>query len=228
MKNKEKENARVLRKSGMSVKQIAKTINVSASSVSVWVRDIELSEEQIKNLNDQNPIYNNQFLGAKIRKENAQEQRKLYQELGQIKAKENNPLHMAGCMLYWAEGAKNRTSCSFSNSDPFMLKMFLKFLFETYQIKKEELTIRVNCYTTNGLTVEEIENYWATTLDLSKEAFGKSTTDNLSKYSLQKKAKNKLLYGTVSIRVVKSVWLVQNIFGAIQYYGNFNTNFCLD
>jgi hypothetical protein len=109
-----------------------------------------------------------------------------------------------------------------------MLKMFLQFLYQCYGITKEQIKIHINCYTTNGISVEEIEKYWADNLDIPKSCFGKTTTDNLSKYSLQKKAKNKLLYGTVKIKVFKSVWLVQNIFGAIQEYANFNSEYCVD
>ena len=133
---------------------------------------------------------------------------------------------MAGCMLYWAEGAKSRTSCKFTNSDPNMLKMFLEFLYKEYDIKQEQIRIHINCYTTNGITVTEIENYWAKTLSLPNTCFNKSTTDNISKYSQQKKTKNKLLYGTVNI-TVGSVELLQNIYGAIQEYAGFDNEFCI-
>jgi transposase len=46
MKRETREKARQLRYSGMSVRDIAKTLSVSTASVSVWVRDIELTEEQ--------------------------------------------------------------------------------------------------------------------------------------------------------------------------------------
>ena len=41
-----KEKARTLRRNGRSVKEIEKKLGVARSSVSVWVRDIKLTEEQ--------------------------------------------------------------------------------------------------------------------------------------------------------------------------------------
>lgn len=228
MKNHEQLRAKELRSQGMSVKKIAKELGVSSGSVSIWVRDIVLTPDQIDTLKSQSAIYDTQHRGAKARQEKARQQRLQYQEEGRIKAREKNPLHMAGCMLYWAEGTKNRTHCEFANSDLNMLKMFLAFLYNAYHISKNDLTIYVHCYTTNGIAVEQIEEFWQKELDLPQSIFNKSTVNNISKYSFQKKATNKLLYGTVHIRVNKSTWLVQNIFGAIQEYGNFNNNFCLD
>lgn len=36
-------------------------------------------------------------------------------------------LHLAGCMLYWAEGAKSRNTIEFANSDPNMVRLFCRF-----------------------------------------------------------------------------------------------------
>jgi transposase len=44
-----------LRKQGKSIKDIAKELNVSASSVSNWVRKVELTNEQIEALRQQIP-----------------------------------------------------------------------------------------------------------------------------------------------------------------------------
>jgi transposase len=51
MKTAERELARVLRREqGASIREIAKRIGVSTSSVSQWVRDIELTTEQHEQL----------------------------------------------------------------------------------------------------------------------------------------------------------------------------------
>jgi transposase len=57
MKTQERELARVLRRDeGASIKDIARRLNVSVSSVSVWVRDVELSEGQEAILRLQNRV----------------------------------------------------------------------------------------------------------------------------------------------------------------------------
>jgi hypothetical protein len=153
-------------------------------------------------------------------KETAKKQRENFQLEGKNIAKQNIPLHMAGCMLYWAEGSKDRNSCVFSNSDQYMLKFFLTFLYECYNLNPSNIKIHITCHTNNGITVEDIEKYWSETLGIPLKQFTKTTTNILSKYSFEKKTKNKLLYGTVQLKV-HSTKLVQNIFGAIQEYANF-------
>ncbi|MBI2641647.1 response regulator transcription factor [Candidatus Roizmanbacteria bacterium] len=49
-KSQKKLVARKQRREGKSIKEIAKNLDVSPGSVSVWVRDIFLTENQIKNL----------------------------------------------------------------------------------------------------------------------------------------------------------------------------------
>jgi hypothetical protein len=224
MKITEKQKARELRQQGKSIGNIAKILKISKSSISIWVRDVQLTTEQKEKLKSNNPIFN-KFIRFD-NKTTFRNKRIEYQKLGMEQAKKTNPLHEAGCMLYWAEGAKQRTNLRFSNSDPNMLIFFLKFLYECYNVSKENIQIYINCYTTNGLTIEEIEKYWSDTLNIPIERFGKPTTDIMSKYS-GRKTKNKLLYGTVSIQL-GDVSVLQNIYGAIQYYAGFYNNYCLD
>ena len=54
--------------------------------------------------------------------------RVLAQEEGRQLAERCEALHVAGCMLYWAEGAKDRNQIRFTNSDPEMARFFVRFL----------------------------------------------------------------------------------------------------
>lgn len=227
MKTEEKNKARELRIQGIPIKKISKILNVSKSTVSLWVKDIKLTEEQIEANKLLNPIYNVSLNGAQARAEKARLQRIEFQEFGKTRAKENNPLHQMGCMLYWGEGDKNKNSCGLANSDPNLLKFFLKFLIESYNISTDMITFRVNCHLNNDLTIEQIENYWLNILNLPKSCLRKPIINTKSSASKEKKDKNILPYGTGHIRV-NSTELVQNIFGAIQEYGNFINKEWLD
>jgi predicted transcriptional regulator len=60
LKTKERSQARKLRaERGYSIKQIAALLRLSTSSVSLWVRDIELTEEQHQALRERNPAITN-------------------------------------------------------------------------------------------------------------------------------------------------------------------------
>ena len=56
MKKQEKEKAIALRKQGLSVNKIAKEVGASKSTVSLWVRDIKLTDEQKQQLKDNIPL----------------------------------------------------------------------------------------------------------------------------------------------------------------------------
>lgn len=223
MKFEQKEECRRLRKEqGLSLKQITRIVGVSQSSVSKWVRDIELTKEQKEQLLLQNPLFNRQLVGSNKIAETSRNKRFEYQEEGKEKAKQKSWLHMIGCMLYWAEGSKKKNVLVFSNSDLNMMKLFLRFLLEEMNIKKEEIAICINVHINNGISLEQIEEYWVKELDLAKTCLRKSTVSRLPRMSSGKK-KNKLPYGVARIAVCNTR-IIQHIFGAIQEYGNFSND----
>lgn len=218
MKHKEKIEARRMRaEQGLPIREIAEKLQVAKSSVSLWVRDIELTDDQKKHLQNLNPVYNNQCKGAKARKEEALKKRQEWHFLGREDGQKKDLLHAMGCMLYWAEGTKSRNRLTFGNTDPNMLQLFKKFL-ALYGLENKDITIRINCHLNNGLTVEQIEHYWLKELDLPKSCLRKTTINRLSHRSSGFK-KNKHPYGVCSI-VVHSTEIVQRIYGAICEYAD--------
>jgi hypothetical protein len=113
-----------LRKLGKSYSEIQKTLSVSKSTLSCWLKDIALSKEQKARLSK---LQATGYIGAKTNQINALHRRNKIKEFaekeGTILAK--NPFFVAGLMLYWAEGTKNLGSVQFSNSDPAMIKMMM-------------------------------------------------------------------------------------------------------
>lgn len=213
--DKREESRRLRREQGMAITDICKQLGVAKSSVSVWVRDIVLTEEQQAALKKQHYAYWAQMRGAHTNAIVGRERRKQYQEEGRQKARQGDPLHLAGCMLYWGEGAKNRNSLKMSNSDAGMLRFFMRFLRETFQIDEHRFSVRIMCYLGNNLSLQEIENYWLDVLKLQSACLQK-TMVNLQPISSQQKGR-KLLYGTCEV-VVHDTHLVQHVLGAIQEY----------
>lgn len=135
MKVAERELARRLRREqGLPIKTIAAAIGVSPSSVSRWVRDVELTSAQADALRDANPIYNRQRSGTARSSANARARRVAAQQNGARLAHAGDPLHQMGCMLYWAEGARSRNHLEFTNSDPAMVQLFVHFLRRCYGV----------------------------------------------------------------------------------------------
>jgi transcriptional regulator with XRE-family HTH domain len=220
VKLEERERARRLRSEhGLPIKVIAAQVGVSPSSVSRWVRDVDLTPEQVAVLRDANPIFNRQRSGTARSSANARARRVAAQQHGRMLASQDDPLHQMGCMLYWAEGTRSRNQVAFTNSDADMLDLFLHFLRRCYGVTDDQIALTVNVHLGNGLTLDEIESWWLRRLGLPRSSLRSSMVNRTSRASLRKR--RTLPYGTVRIRV-SSTSLVQSIFGALQAYA------CLD
>jgi hypothetical protein len=212
----EREHARKLRREkGLPIKVIAAEVGVSSSSVSRWVRDIELTPEQEAALREANPIYNRQRSGTARSSANARSRRLAAQAHGRRLAAAGDPLHAAGCMLYWAEGARSRNRLMFANSDPEMVDLFLHFLRRCYGVEDHRVALRINVHLGNGLELAEIEEWWLTRLGLPRSSLRRSIVNRPSRASQRKR--RTLRYGTARFEI-SSTDLVQSIFGAMQAY----------
>ena len=221
--------ARELRRSGLSYKRIAARLGVSPSSAYAWTRDIELTPEQVAhNLRGpRGPLNPDRIRRAAAGwSRRCRLKRLSYQEEGRARARDGDLLHQAGCMLYWAEGAKARNSLKLSNSDPNMVRFFRRFLTDSLGVPIEKISVTLNVYTTNGMSIDEIERHWLDLLELPPTAARKHTLNHMPTSS-SGRARNKLPYGVCSLRVC-SGRVVQHIFGAIQEYGGFDEPRWLD
>ncbi len=221
-KRREYAAARRLRSEGGPLKRIAATLEVSPSTIFYWTRDITLTPEQrARNLRGPRGPLNPERLRKRTEEwiTRCRTKRALYQEQGRARAREGRPLHLAGCMLYWAEGAKSRNRVKFVNSDPQMLLVFRRFLTEELEINPHKIGLRLNVYTGNGLSLEEIESYWLNLLELPAECLRKHTL-NHRPTSSSGRARKKLPYGVCAL-TVHETRLAQHIYGAIREYAGF-------
>jgi hypothetical protein len=224
MKTEEQRKARELRALGWSIGEIERAVGVSRASVSVWVRDVELTPEAERRLVWRAGL--GPTRSAKRSAERAREIRRGYQKEGRRLAGDRDASYAAGCMLYWAEGAKTRNYVNLVNSDPELLATFLRFLREHFDVATEGFTVRCNLFADHIERQREIEQYWLDRLGLPQSCLRKSHVNVYSKYS-QKKRQNKLPYGTCEIRYF-STEIVQTIYGSIQEYGGFDRPEWLD
>jgi transcriptional regulator with XRE-family HTH domain len=197
---------------GWPIKQIAELLDVSQATVSVWVRDVEITDEQHeRNLARAGIVRGNNW------REINRARRASYQQEGRKHARQMDPLHLAGCMLYWAEGSKSRNSLVLANSDLKMIKFFLRFLRESFTVADDDISIRLNVYLGNGVTLREIEDHWIGNLGLPRSCLRKHSVNHFPTSSSGRKT-DYLPYGVCTIRVLRSTRLLQHIYGAIQEY----------
>jgi transposase-like protein len=219
MKTQERERARRLRRDrGLSVKELARALGDSKSTISLWVRDIELSDEQHAKLAARSSW--GRLAGSRTNAARGLARRNNAQSEGRARAQRGGTLHVAGCMLYWAEGSRSRNSVEFVNSDPAMMKFFLHFLRSILRVPDTKVSLRCNLFVDHQERQRDIEDFWLESLGLPPACLRRSTVNRFSKYS-KKKRQNKLPYGTCRLTVCDTR-IVQHIYGAIQEYAGFD------
>jgi hypothetical protein len=220
MKTKQRELVRHLRQSeGLSVGELAARAGVSKSSVSLWVRDIQLTEAQEDVLRERNPAYNGQRLGAKVRVALGRERRRRYQEEGRGRVRAGDEAFIRACLLYWAEGAKSRHSLSFSNADGEMVRLWMNVLRSTLAAPDPRIRLTCYLYTDHLERQAEVEDFWLTLTGLGRSNLCRSIVNHYSRSS-QRKRKNMLPHGTVKV-AVHDTRLIQMVLGGIQEIGGF-------
>lgn len=119
--------ARELRREGKSLNDICDMVGASKSSVSAWVRDVELSEEMKSSLLKRRNRGSGAgyAAGRLVWSSLCAEKREKWREEGRQAARKKDLTHAMGCMLYWAEGNKDRSSLGIANSDAKMLRSFV-------------------------------------------------------------------------------------------------------
>src|SRR5690348_6552302 len=125
--------------------------------------------------------------------------REEFQNKGRERIKEGDPLYIAGCMLYWGEGSKDKNSVRFTNSDVAMVVLFKKFLKTSFDVKDKDFVLTINCYT-DCHSIDEIKNYWFSNLKLDESNLRKCQVNNIPKSSKSSKTK-KSEWGTVCLMV---------------------------
>jgi hypothetical protein len=210
----------------LSIREIATTLAVSKSSVSLWVRDIPLTPEQEAVLRANDPVRNGRLIGTQVYKERCRRRRLEAQQHGRTLARANDPVHRGGCMLYWAEGSKTRNCVQLVNADADLLHTFLDFLRACYAVPNSAVTFSVNCFLGNGLSLRQIEQWWLARLSLPSACLRKAVVNRPSSASRGKRG-NVLPHGTGRLSV-HSTDVIQSIYGAIQEYARIDRPEWLD
>jgi len=104
-------------------------------------------------------------------------------------------LKAAGLMVYWAEGVKTtKYTVDLANSDPLMIKLFLKMLRQIYRVDERKLRVLLYCYANQN--VRKLINYWNKTTKIPQKQFIKPYI----RQDFLEKKKGKMPYGLVHIR----------------------------
>jgi hypothetical protein len=205
-----KTKAIALRKQGLSYGDIKRQLNVSKSTLSLWLKHIALSP------NDRQRLYTRQIgilnLGAQSQR--SRREREVDSIIKKAKSEIKKPLglnsyRIFGAALYWAEGSKGKMFLM-TNSDPSLILFWVKWLHKIFKLPAYQLKARLNMYPQQNET--SIKRFWSELTGIPIKNFGKSYIKPLSKNYKT----NNLYYGTIRIEVPKSTDLRHRVFGWTQ------------
>lgn len=213
-----KEAAINLRQKGKTCGEIVSILNAPKSTVWSWIRNISLSEKIKKEILDKGKEKCRKNIidyNTKVRPVEAARIRDNWtnQAKREIKNISENELRLIGSALYWAEGnTKNRNRLQFSNCDPFLIKVAIKFFREICKVNNSKICARVHIYP--GIDYEKTLNFWSEITNLSKQNFY-SPQVQISRASKGKMPRNTLPYGTLHLTICNTE-LASRVKGWIQ------------
>jgi hypothetical protein len=205
MKNNLKQATIKLRKQGHSYGEISKQMNVAKSTLSFWLKDIQLSKvaknRLEKNIATRNTMLLKQYSLARSEDAKTRADKIKLEAMKMIRPLKKNELFFLGLGLYWGEGYKvfdnHRAwqAIDFVNSDPTSVVCFMEFLKVCCNILPEECKLQIHLHSDND--AEMIIDYWAALLSIPRQNIMKP----IFTYKQNRISKRILSYGTVHLRV---------------------------
>lgn len=228
MKSILKKKAVKLRRKGLSYSEILKQIPVAKSTLSLWLRSVNLSTEQTQRLTEKKLLAIQK--GSQSRRAWRVTKTKFIKEQAHLEIKnkirkiDNRDLLLMGIMLYWAEGAKDKEynpgqSVIFSNSDPQMIKLFLRWINNCLQITNENIKFSIYIHENHKHVIENVKAFWS-----NKTGFPIGEFDKIyykkHKIKIHRKNIKESYNGLLRIRILKSSAINRKISGWIEEINN--------
>ena len=218
-KTQEKERAIALRKQGKTYVDILRAVPVAKSTLALWLKEANLSAAENQKFTEAKRLAS--LRGGQAKKNQRIERQeslisKSKSEVGNLSKRE---LFLVGVALYWAEGSKEKdhspgSPLRFANGDPYMIKLFLKWL-QNVDVKKERICFDIYLHDNNRYRVSEVVKYWVNNTGFSKKLFKVYYKKDIPK-TKRKNIGPDTYFGLVRIYVKESSDLVRKINGWVE------------
>jgi hypothetical protein len=167
--------ALALRQDGWSVNDIAVEVGVARSTAYLWVRHLpfKADSERARHKSERGRA------AAQSRWAVRREEREAGRRASRVAGAElvgtlsERELLLLGAAIYWCEGSKakpwrTRERVIFTNTDPALIRLFLRFL-DLLEVPDESVVFRL--YIHENADVAAAERWWAQRLDVAPERF---------------------------------------------------------
>lgn len=176
-----KPKALILRRRGKSIREIETFLSIPRSTLSGWFKKIKLTNSQYKTLEEK---HKKALIKARVQAVAWHNQ----QKLNRIKLAENEAektllkigndtetVELALALLYLGEGSKKSPTTGMGNSDPLILKFFLRIMTKIYKIDMQK--IKFDLHIRADQNPEKLKRYWAKELEAPFDRFRATSID---------------------------------------------------
>jgi hypothetical protein len=212
--------ARLLRKQGTSIIFIARKLRVSKSTVSIWCRDIILSEGQFEKLkkNKGVSVKTGQRMGAEVNKKKRLDAIDLADTWGKkmVNKISKRELLLIATALYWSEGSKSDSTSRFlfSNSDPEMVLLMRNILVKVIKVPATDIVCAVQINRVHERRIKKVLIFWKKLLELQDSQLSKPYFVNTEPAKVYENYDN--YFGVCRLSVRKSKNLKYKMLGLIK------------
>jgi len=199
-----------LRKRGLSYNEIKKEVNISKSTLSLWLKSVPLTSKQRERLYTKRIL----ILARGPQSQRERRLREITEIINEAEKEIQLPLspetyRLLGAVLYWAEGKKTK-HFAVTNSDPRFILFMVRWFERIFGVSPRNLKARLNIYPQQNEL--EIKQFWSQLTGIPLRNFGKSFIKPPNKgYK-----KNNLYYGTIEVRVLKGTNMRHRVFGWVK------------
>ncbi|MEK7121623.1 MAG: helix-turn-helix domain-containing protein [Patescibacteria group bacterium] len=158
-----------LRLTGQTYSSIRTKLNVNKSTLSDWLKNIQLSKEQLEKISSdtiarrvETYINTTRIRRQKISEAFYKDQKKKLLPLSK------RDFLIAGLFLYLGEGAKSdRSRIQITNSDPAIIRFSIFWINKILGIQKEKLRVQLHLY--KDMDIENEIKFWLDETSLKRE-----------------------------------------------------------
>lgn len=216
---KEMGKARELRRIGKSISEISNALSMKKSTVSVWCRDIQLSARQLQRLAQKQVARGRIGLlkAAELKRSNRIAAVRVAASEGarDVGVLTRRDRYLLGLGLYWGEGYKGRSGeFGFTNSNPDIVRAFVRWIDEIYGIQRAHLICRVSINARFKNRARVAVRFWAKIIEVPPTQFTKTSLIKANSKKVFLDDTN--YYGTVRIKVRKGTTLLRRVLGSIE------------
>ena len=178
------EAERLRRDEGLSYREIADRLSLNKSTLSYWLRGLELTDQHKERLQER-LVANRQTFAARawpINRERHERARQSAYDGGFAITTElpNDPAvhEVAFAMLYIGEGTKTGNRVMLGSITPAILRYTIWVLKTIYSIKETKIICRLHLIIAAKHLEGELRHWWSEQLEVPQEQFRKTTYDS--------------------------------------------------